>query len=687
MAYHPYGVTNTWMSHTGSTHLDLSAVECVYNEIPELILKNDSTLKIFIVSTQQYAEINSEITKILEKKSDDRKIGFLVVDNPYDSPTIRSLKTCFPAVAQPWLLGRIRGRINSGEWNSAIQSCIKTLYLSSLESKFNNALILRDLEAKAMNDVGQAMASQATMDEILRLILEKSMELCLADCGFLFLKENLFGKPQARGDSPVKLLRNPGFRYIQKARSCKSQNIRISPELLDPRKSSFTSTVVNRGYGVAWNENQGGTYYSKDEIIGENNEIAMPELEFEKGSYRIKSLSVFPVRSPSEEIIGFVLLINRRVSQGVFLDSLSDIDNWVGEFDSHDLNILESLANQAGISIEYNRLMLDLKNVFESFAEASVVAIESRDPTTKGHSERVALLSCSLAEAVNICPSGPYANMQFSSSQIYELKYASLLHDFGKIGVREAVLRKEKKLYSHELNSIKERFMQIEKELHLKCLESYLEGLMKRGAVPTQEDIGNIHNEVKKITEDLNVFWEAVCQSNEPHVVRGDSMELIAKIAKVRVNIQSADSPLLELHEVEKLTIRKGSLSPEERVEIENHVTHSYRFLTNIPWTNELANLSDIVYAHHERLDGSGYPRKLGSEEIPVQAKIMAIADIYDALVAMDRPYKKAIPHERALSILDSEVKEGKLDKDLFEIFVDARIGDIIKGQGSSEAS
>jgi HD-GYP domain-containing protein (c-di-GMP phosphodiesterase class II) len=138
--------------------------------------------------------------------------------------------------------------------------------------------------------------------------------------------------------------------------------------------------------------------------------------------------------------------------------------------------------------------------------------------------------------------------------------------------------------------------------------------------------------------------------------------------------------PMLTQSEILKLSIRRGSLSPEERKEIENHVNYSYRFLQQIPWSNDLANVPDIVYSHHERLDGSGYPRGLvdAKDEIPVQAKIMAIADIYDALVAQDRPYKKALPHQRAVSILEAEVRDGKLDIDLFQLFVEARVFDLV---------
>ena len=202
---------------------------------------------------------------------------------------------------------------------------------------------------------------------------------------------------------------------------------------------------------------------------------------------------------------------------------------------------------------------------------------------------------------------------------------------------------------------------------------------MQRGEVPTQEGIQKIKVDIGLISSELKHFWEAISDANEPHVVNAGNYQKIAEIASVRVSLGIDQVDLLSAGELQRLSIRRGSLSPEERLEIESHVTHSYRFLINIPWTNDLANIPDIVYAHHERMDGSGYPRRLVDDEIPIQAKIMASADIYDALVAMDRPYKKAMPMERALHILEAEVKEGKLDSELFRIFHEARVYELVK--------
>ena len=682
--YRPLGVT------LGERKLRGLKLECRMGDESELsqpALINASRLKLFVLKPQTYALHAATLQKNSQKLTNEGKIAFLLIEDLAELATVRLRKKIQGQMNHTSIVGDLRAPYTFNQVLNEINKATHHLFLNANEDQFSGMVAIREIESRALNEVGKAMTNQSSTDELMRLVLDKAVELSTADSGFLFMRENLFGQPTVTGESSVKLLRSSSHKFVQKARICKSQNIRINPVLLDPQRSSFTSQVVNRSVGISWSKNQESPTVRGQDISSAVPSGLKPELEFDEKSYALGSYCCFPLRTPSEEVVGFLLLLNRRVNSTAFLDDLPDIEKSVAEFDAHDLNILEALANQAGVSIDHTRLIQDLKTVFESFVEASVVAIESRDPTTKGHSERVAILTCGLAEAVSRTDMGSYANVSFNASQLYELRYAALLHDFGKIGVREDVLSKEKKLYPQELGVIQQRFSLVQKELQIKCLENYLEGLMRKGEAPTQEGVARIMKEVRKIQTELDDFWGAIAEANEPHVVNSGNYQKISDIAAVRVKIGNDDLELITQPELLRLSIRRGSLSPEERLEIESHVTHSYRFLINIPWTSELANLPDIVYAHHERMDGSGYPRKLVSDEIPIQAKIMAIADIFDALVAMDRPYKKAMPTERALSILESEVKEGKLDKELFRIFVQARIAELIKAAETRFAS
>lgn len=652
----------------------------------QLVDGSEVDCTLFVVNQDQLLRLRSEIVESFQSTSPGGKVGFVLVEGP-EQITIRKWKKLKLVESSGWLLGVVRSPFTYNMMMSELQRAAHSLMVLSSQNSLSGLLALRDNEARAINEISLAMTGHTSIDSMVRLVLEKAIDLSSADAGFLLLRENLGATPRD-GAPELKLLRASGNRFFQKSRVCKSQNLKLNSELLDPGRNAAISFVLNNATGIVWQDGWSGPM-PDGATGGASGHYSLPQIEFDcdPRNYRIASYCLFPLRTPSEDIVGFILLVNKKTKKNVFLDSLDDIARHVTWFNAHDLNLLSALAAQVGVALDHSRLIQDLKRVFESFVEASVVAIESRDPSTKGHSERVAVLTLGLAEAVNSTSEGQYASVSFNPSQLYEIKYAALLHDFGKIGVRENILRKERKLYHHELMAIQERFHHLEKQLNLKCLEDYLERLMNRGQIPSREDIDRIHMDVANISRKLKGYWENILEANEPSVVSNENFHKILEIAAIRA-LQDGDAAQLLLNEeVDKLTIKRGSLSFAERMEIESHVTHSYKFLISIPWTRELANVPEIVYAHHERLDGTGYPRRLISDEIPIQAKIMAIADVYDALVAVDRPYKLALPHERALNILDSEVREKKLDADLFKIFVEARVGELIKLPNADEDS
>jgi len=277
-------------------------------------------------------------------------------------------------------------------------------------------------------------------------------------------------------------------------------------------------------------------------------------------------------------------------------------------------------------------------------------------------------LTVGLAEAVNGTPNGPYGGLLFNDLQIREIRYASLLHDFGKVGVREQVLVKAKKIEGEHLESIFQR-------LHQRSLEAMRDRLLdawSRGLTFDPEALGGI---LRKQEEETHRLMDLVRRSNEPTVLPQEvALELNLLQDLTFQHWSGAKKTLLERQDLDLLMIPKGSLSEDERNEIQNHVTYTYRFLSQIPWTSELANVPDIAWAHHERLNGKGYPRQLTDADIPVQSKLMAVADVYDALTAADRPYKAAVSVERSLEILGQEARVNLLDEEVLRIFIEARI-------------
>ncbi len=310
----------------------------------------------------------------------------------------------------------------------------------------------------------------------------------------------------------------------------------------------------------------------------------------------------------------------------------------------------------------------DIEKLFEGFVKASVTAIEARDPSTSGHSSRVADLTVGLAEVVNRTPAGPYGDLRFSDQQIKEIRYASLLHDFGKVGVREQVLVKAKKLEPERLERILQRLYQRDLELAVSMMEQAWDEGAAQETASFQRLLQERHQQSKHLVE-------LILRCNEPQVLpreiadRMDELELLDF-----AHFGGERGRILETEDVAALRIPKGSLSAEERDEINSHVTHTFRFLSQIPWTTGLADLPAIAYAHHERLNGKGYPQGLTSNQIPVQSKLMAVSDVYDALVAADRPYKAAVTVAKSLQILEDETKAGLLDAEVFRLFLDARV-------------
>src|SRR6266566_552890 len=387
--------------------------------------------------------------------------------------------------------------------------------------------------------------------------------------------------------------------------------------------------------------------------------------------YRTKSMLTVPMRNYNGEVAGAVQLVNAKRLFETKL-TIDNVDTEVVSFRPDDLEMIESIASQAAIALDNKNLLESIQALFDGFVQASVTAIEQRDPSTAGHSGRVEGLTTRLARAVTEIATGKYRDVALTDDQFKELRYACLLHDFGKVGVREHILIKAKKLVPGQLEVIQARFDFIERSVQVKYATEKLEAMKagRNGSALDQID-GRLQEELVQ----LDQWVESVVAANEPTVMPEDKASTIEFLAQqTYYDISGKPHPMLEPQEFRFLSIRKGTLDPQERLEMEAHVTHSFHFLTKIPWTPVMKGIPEIAYGHHEKLDGSGYPRGLAGDQIPLQARMMTISDIYDALTAQDRPYKRAVPPATALDILHEEAKQGKLDQDLLEIFVEKRI-------------
>lgn len=522
----------------------------------------------------------------------------------------------------------------------------------SLE-RIQGQLARRNSELSTLNKIGTALSAERDIHRLLSLILEQSRAITKADAGSLYLVE--------RGGNAG----DPRTLRFTLARN-DSVSVPFEEFRMPLDETSIAGHVAVRGQPVNIDdayELAPGTPYKISRSFDQ------------RSGYRTKSMLVVPMRDHQENVIGVIQLINKKRDASAILAPSSLVDRYVIPFDELDMELMMSLASQAAVALLNTRLIEDIRTLFNSFVDASVTAIESRDPTTSGHSGRVADLTVGLMQKVDSASSGLFASVRYTRDQIQEARYASLLHDFGKVGVREKVLVKAKKLYFGEMLAVRQRFGVIKRTAEVESLKLQIAAL-KGGASETA--LQKLEQEHAEHQARIDHMLELIARSNEPTVLDGEAVDALLDIPKQSYcDIDGVTRPYLTPNEVQALSIRRGSLSEEERREIESHVTHTYRFLSQIPWTGEFARIPEIAFAHHEKLDGTGYPRRLRGAEIPLQSRMMTIADIFDALVAWDRPYKKAVPVEKALSILHDEASHGKLDADLLKVFVDARVFDL----------
>lgn len=306
----------------------------------------------------------------------------------------------------------------------------------------------------------------------------------------------------------------------------------------------------------------------------------------------------------------------------------------------------------------------DLVSLTDAFVEAMVAAMDTRDTTTAGHSKRLAGYAVSLAKTINSVDYGKFKDFHFSDIEIKELYYAALLHDIGKIGVRENILLKQRKLTDDRILAIRYKFNYIKKSLELKGKTEVL----------TSDE--------QALYKNIDKYLDFIISINSRNYLSKEETDIVRKIAGISfTNLDGVSEALLDNYEVKNLTVLSGNLNKEERKIINSHVEQTYKILSGIPWTKDLKNVPEIAASHHEKVDGSGYYRGLKGSELSVQARLLAILDIFEALTAQDRPYRSPMPIASALDILQKEVDLNHLDKDIFEIFMKEKLYNLYKDE------
>jgi HD-GYP domain-containing protein (c-di-GMP phosphodiesterase class II) len=345
------------------------------------------------------------------------------------------------------------------------------------------------------------------------------------------------------------------------------------------------------------------------------------------GEY-MHNMLVVPVINYHEEAIGVLLLGNKIVN------------NKPTAYTDDEIEIARSLTSQVATLIDRTQLFNDVESMINSFIETLVISLEQRDPITSGHSKRVAELSLGLLEYIVKRDEGPFKDFYASEDELRELYFSAMLHDLGKIGVKESVLMKENKLNDDELRIIELRYELIK----MKLISN------------------NLNNRLIDTIDDYYLRIEEINRSNH---LTDDNQTFLEFLKDYDLN--DYHHSLLTNDEFNRLMVRKGNLTVSERKQIEGHASISFDILSKIHWTKRLKRIPQIASLHHEKLDGSGYPLRLVNEEIPLGSKIIGIADIYDALTTSDRTYKEAMSEEKTFRILREDAIKGKIDSDLVE--------------------
>jgi len=520
-------------------------------------------------------------------------------------------------------------------------------------------LVRQVVDFKEFNRVALALSAERDVNRLLEMILTKCREVTTADAGSLYLVEEKELDPGEWEAETERVLR-----FVVAQNDSKSLDLKTAK--LPLNRASIAGYVALTRTPL----NLTDVYHLPPDVEFSFN----PRMDQALG-YRTVSMLVIPMVDHTDEIIGVIQVINKKRSPRLRLESAETAEAESLPFAARDQEMVSSLASLAGTALNKALLLSRIERLLEGIVRASVTAIEQRDPATAGHSDRVARLTVGLAQVADRMTAGPFRDVHFTREELKEIEYASILHDIGKVGVREHILVKAKKLFDPEMGVIRARFDFIKRSLQYEYSRRMFDVVARIGVEAARPQLKLLEEELERRLAEVGEQMGLVHRLNEPTVVKSEIDAGLRLLAEQRFPyFDGSLRPYLTDVEIRNLSIPRGSLNEEERLEIESHVTHSFRFLMQIPWTKDLRRVPLIAYSHHERLDGTGYPRRLTHVEVPIQARMMSISDIFDALAASDRPYKRAVPPERALDILRTEAQSGRIDPVLLDLFVEAKV-------------
>ena len=500
-----------------------------------------------------------------------------------------------------------------------------------------------------LNAIGAALSAERDIDRLLENILVAAKTITRADGGTLY---------RVTEDRTLRfeIVRTTSLKYYLGGTTGTPVPFYPIQLYLDGRPNH---TMVAAHVALT-----GKTVNIADAYAAEGFDFAGTRAFDAKTGYRSKSFLTVPMRNHENEIIGVLQLINSR----------HPLSGEIIEFSPSDQRLAESLASQAAVALSNRQLVQQLEMLFESFVKLINLAIDEKSPYTGGHCQRVPALTMLLAEAVNETTEGALKDFRMTEKDRYELKIAGLLHDCGKVTTPVHVVDKATKLETiyDRIHLLDTRFEVLKRDAEIEMLRRQATLLEQGRKMEAMEEEVRHLERIRQLDED-RAFLRASNVGGER--MREADIERVKRIAEYRWrDIAGHEASFLTEDELRNLTIRAGTLTEQERKVINHHIVATIRMLEALPWPRHLTNVPEYAGGHHERMDGKGYPKGLTRAQMSVQARCMGIADIFEALTAKDRPYKKGKTLSESLEILGKFRENGHIDPDLFDVFVRRKV-------------
>ena len=548
---------------------------------------------------------------------------------------------------------------NSTEKKSSICLSTDENLNTLLESVVNEVTVYAERlggQIKKMSDIGRALSGVYDLNALLEMIVDQARSFTNADAGTLYIVEDETLRFQ--------IVQNDSLKICMGGKT--GETIPFPP--VELKESNVSAFVALKGKSVNIPD-----VYDTDLF-----DFTGPKKFDQSTGYRSKSMLVVPMKNHDNDVIGVLQLLN----------ATNPVNNEVIAFSQDYENLSESLASQAAVSITNAKLISNMTELFEAFVKVMATAIDEKSPVTGGHIRRVADLTLTMAEVIHNHDEGAFKDRKFSPDQMYELRIAAYMHDIGKVTSPVEIVEKAKKLQTifDRIHYIRLRMDYIIQKVKLEGQQKKIELLERKADLA---EIKKVELKSEKQIQEMEDIRSFINKCNEPgEFLEDETLDKLKEISlRTYLDNEGQQQPFITEDELLNLSIRRGSITDAERKKMQDHAAVTLKMLKQIPFTKKLKNIPSFAGAHHEFINGKGYPLGLKGDEIPFEGRMMAVTDIAEALTASDRPYKKAMPLETVYKILRSMSGKGELDKEMVELFIDKEIYKIYQKKHESPAT